>query len=70
MPKYRYRGGLEVVVVLPTRSLTVAPGDEFDATGDEAERLDVHPDFEAAPAAKKAPAKKAGATSPITETKG
>lgn len=55
MPKLTYVGGVSPLdVVLPDRVVTVATGDEFDASADEAARLADHPDF-TAPA--KSPAK-------------
>lgn len=46
MPKLTYVGGVQAVdVVLPTRVVSVAAGDEFDVSADEAARLADHPDF-------------------------
>jgi hypothetical protein len=58
VPRYRYIGGLDLDVVLPSQLIRVATGDEFDATDADAERLDTHDHFELVtkPAKKATPA--------------
>lgn len=60
MPKLTYVGGVSPLdVVLPDRVVTVATGDEFDVSADEAARLADHPDF--------APVKSSAKSSPKEE---